>query len=303
MADGDRDAGGCADKDAEEGCKTARPVHGGLAPAEEKQAGGCGSDYPDPADYCGDFAEQIAPYYYDEQDPSVALLAPGENMAYPLGTDNLGRDLLSRIIYGTQISLQVGLVAVVVSAIFGVFFGAIAGYFGGKIDNVIMRFMDVLLAIPGILLAIAIAATLGPGMRNAIISVGISGVPSFARVVRSSVLAVRDTEYIEAARSVNASDARIIMMHILPNVLAPIIVQATLGIANAILQACALSFLGFGVQPPVPEWGAMISNSRAYLRDYGYMVTLPGLAIMLTLFSINLFGDGLRDALDPKLKQ
>lgn len=249
------------------------------------------------------FAEQIAPYYYDEQDTSVALLAPGENMAYPLGTDNLGRDLLSRIIYGTQISLQVGLVAVVVSAIFGVFFGAIAGYFGGKIDNVIMRFMDVLLAIPGILLAIAIAATLGPGMRNAIISVGISGVPSFARVVRSSVLAVRDTEYIEAARSVNASDARIIMMHILPNVLAPIIVQATLGIANAILQACALSFLGLGVQPPVPEWGAMISNSRAYLRDYGYMVTLPGLAIMLTLFSINLFGDGLRDALDPKLKQ
>jgi peptide/nickel transport system permease protein len=249
------------------------------------------------------FAEQIAPYFYDDQNISVALTPPGENPDYILGTDNLGRDILSRLIYGAQISLQVGLIAMAISVAFGVVFGAIAGYFGGRIDNIIMRVMDIMLAIPGILLAIAIAATLGPGMTNAIISVGISGVPSMARVVRSSVLSVREMEYIEAAHAMNASHARIIIKHILPNVLAPIIVQATLGIANAILQACSLSFLGLGVQPPVPEWGAMISNSRPYLRDYSYMVTLPGLAIMITVFAINLLGDGLRDALDPKLKQ
>lgn len=249
------------------------------------------------------FAKQIAPYYYDKQNISDSLLKPGANPKYILGTDNLGRDILSRLIYGAQISLKVGLVAVFISATIGTVLGTIAGYYGGKSDNVIMRFMDILLAIPGILLAIAIVATLGPGMTNAIISVGISGIPSFARIVRSSVLSIRDMEYIEAARAINATDSRIIIKHILPNILAPIIIQATLGIANAILQACALSFLGLGVQPPVPEWGAMISNARAYLRDYSYMVTLPGIAIMLTVFSINLFGDGLRDALDPRLKQ
>jgi len=249
------------------------------------------------------FAKQIAPYYYDNQDISVALLAPGENPKFPLGTDNLGRDILSRIIYGAQISLRVGLVAVCISAGVGCVLGAIAGYFGGVIDNVIMRIMDVLLAIPGILLAIAIAATLGPGMTNAIISVGISGIPAFARVVRSSVLSVRDMEYIEAAKAINATSARILLRHITPNILAPILVQATLGIANAILQAASLSFLGLGAQPPVPEWGAMISNGRAYLRDYSYMVTMPGIAIMITVFAINLLGDGLRDALDPRLKQ
>jgi peptide/nickel transport system permease protein len=249
------------------------------------------------------FAEQIAPYHYDQQNISVALTFPGQNPDYILGTDNLGRDIFSRLVYGTQISLQVGLIAVGISAVLGVLFGAIAGYFGGVVESSIMCLMDVMLAIPGILLAIAIAATLGPGMRNAIISVGISGVPSFARVVRSSVLSIRNMEFIEAAHAVNASDARIIAKHVLPNVLAPIIVQATLGIANAIMQACSLSFLGLGVQPPIPEWGAMISNARPYLRDYGYMVTWPGIAIMLTVFSINLFGDGLRDALDPRLKQ
>jgi len=249
------------------------------------------------------FAKQIAPYYYDNQDISVALLAPGENPKFPLGTDNLGRDILSRIIYGAQISLRVGLVAVCISAGVGCILGAIAGYFGGVVDNVIMRIMDVLLAIPGILLAIAIAATLGPGMTNAIISVGISGIPAFARVVRSSVLSVRDMEYIEAAKAINATSARILLRHITPNILAPILVQATLGIANAILQAASLSFLGLGAQPPVPEWGAMISNGRAYLRDYSYMVTMPGIAIMITVFAINLLGDGLRDALDPRLKQ
>jgi len=249
------------------------------------------------------FAAQLAPYNYDKQDMNVTLLAPGANSKFLLGTDNLGRDILSRLIYGAQISLQVGIIAVAISAGFGCILGAIAGYAGGVVDNIIMRIMDILLAIPGILLAISIAAALGPGMTNAIISVGISGIPAFARVVRSSVLSVRDMEYIEAAHAINATPIRILLRHIAPNILSPIIVQATLGIANAILQAASLSFLGLGAQPPIPEWGAMISYGRSFLRDYGYMVTMPGIAIMVTVFAINLLGDGLRDALDPRLKR
>lgn len=249
------------------------------------------------------FAKQIAPYGYDVQNIDLALKKPGELPQFLLGTDSLGRDLLSRIIWGTQISLQVGLIAISISAIGGGFLGAIAGYFSGITDNIIMRFMDILLAIPGILLAIAIAATLGSGMTNAIIAVGISGIAGFARVVRSAVMSVREMEYIEAAKAINASTTRILVKHILPNIMAPIIVQVTLGFANAILQAASLSFLGLGAQPPIPEWGALISGGRSYLRDYGYMVTMPGIAIMITVFAINLFGDGLRDALDPRLKQ
>ena len=248
------------------------------------------------------FAKQIAPYGYDEQNISIALNGPGVLPGYPLGTDSLGRDLLSRIIWGTQVSLRVGVIAVTISAVGGCILGAIAGFFGSKLDNLIMRCMDILMAIPGILLAIAIAATLGPGMTNAIIAVGISGIAGFARIVRSSVLSVRDMEYIEAARAINASNSRILIRHILPNIMAPIIVQVTLGFANAILQAASLSFLGLGAQPPIPEWGALISGGRSYMRDYGYMVTMPGIAIMITVFAINLFGDGLRDALDPRLK-
>ena len=192
--------------------------------------------------------------------------------------------------------------AVIVSAVAGCICGALAGFYGGKIDNVIMRIMDVFQAIPGVLLAISIAAALGPGMRNAIIAVGISGVPAFARVVRSAVMTVRGMEYVEAAVSVNAGDVRIIMTHIIPNVLASVLVQTTLSVANAIMQTASLSFLGLGVQAPIPEWGAMISGARAYLMDYSYMVTMPGIAIILLVFSVNIVGDGLRDALDPKLK-
>ncbi len=246
------------------------------------------------------FADVIAPYGYDDQNLKDRLTPPGSE--YILGTDNFGRDILSRIIYGARISLQVGFIAVGISAIIGGALGAIAGYYGGKLDNFIMRVMDVLLAIPGILLAISIVAALGPGLQNVMIAVGIGSVPSYARIVRASILSIRDQEFVEAARAVGASDFRIIMKHILPNSMAPIIVQATLGVASAILSAAGLSFIGLGIQPPTPEWGAMLSSGRDYLRDHWYVATFPGLAIMITIFGLNLLGDGLRDALDPRLK-
>lgn len=246
------------------------------------------------------FAEQIAPYGFDEQNLKDRLTSP--NSQYLLGTDNFGRDIFSRIIYGSRISLQVGFIAVGISAIAGGAFGAIAGYYGGKLDNFIMRVMDVLLAIPGILLAISIVAALGPGLVNVMIAVGIGSVPRYARIVRASILSIRDQEFVEAARAVGANDFRIIMKHIIPNSLAPIIVQATLGVAGAILSAAGLSFIGLGIQPPTPEWGAMLSTGRDYLRDHWYVATFPGLAIMITIFGLNLLGDGLRDALDPRLK-
>jgi len=249
------------------------------------------------------FAGWLAPEGYDAQNIKIALKAPGVLKDHLFGTDSLGRDLLSRIIWGAQVSLKVGLIATSISAIAGSILGAVAGYFGGKLDNIIMRCMDVLLAIPGILLAIAIAATLGSGMTNCIIAVGISGIAGFARIVRSAVLSVRDQEYIEAARAINATNTRILIKHIFPNVMAPIIVQVTLGFANAILQAASLSFLGLGAQVPIPDWGALCSAGRSYIRDYSYLVTMPGLAIMITVFAVNLFGDGLRDALDPRLKK
>ncbi len=246
------------------------------------------------------FAEQIAPYGFDDQNLQDRLLSP--NSQYLLGTDNFGRDIFSRIIFGARISLQVGFIAVGISAIVGGAFGAIAGYYGGKLDNFIMRVMDVLLAIPGILLAISIVAALGPGLVNVMIAVGIGSVPQYARIVRASILSIRDQEFVEAARAVGANDFRIIMKHIIPNSLAPIIVQATLGVASAILSAAGLSFIGLGIQPPTPEWGAMLSTGRDYLRDHWHVATFPGLAIMITIFGLNLLGDGLRDALDPRLK-
>ena len=246
------------------------------------------------------FADFIAPYGYDDQNLKDRLTPP--NSQYLLGTDNFGRDILSRIIYGSRISLQVGFIAVGISAIIGGALGAIAGYYGGKLDNFVMRAMDILLAIPSILLAISIVAALGPGLQNVMIAVGIGSIPSYARIVRASVLSIRDQEFVEAARAVGANDFRIITKHILPNAMAPIIVQATLGVAGAILSAAGLSFIGLGIQPPTPEWGAMLSSGREYLRDNWYVATFPGLAIMITIFALNLLGDGLRDALDPRLK-
>jgi peptide/nickel transport system permease protein len=247
------------------------------------------------------FADQISPFGYADQDYMMIRKPP--SAAHLLGTDEFGRDILSRIIYGSRVSLQVGLVAVSISLIAGGAIGAVAGYYGGRMDNVLMRIMDVQLAIPTILLAIVISAALGPGLFNLMVAVGITSIPRFARLMRASVLSLKGMEFIEAARAMGAGNFRIIMMYILPNCMAPLIVQSTLSVANAILFAATLSFLGLGIQPPYPEWGGMLSAARPYLRNSAYMSVFPGLAIMVTILALNFLGDGLRDALDPKQKR
>ncbi|MDO4492510.1 MAG: ABC transporter permease [Clostridia bacterium] len=219
------------------------------------------------------------------------------------GTDQLGRDIFARVLYGARYSLSIGLIAVCVSLIVGVTLGAIAGYVGGIVENIIMRVVDIFLAIPSILLAIAVVSALGQSALNLMIAVGLCTVPSFAQVARASVLTVRNNEYVEASRAIGATNWQVIRSHILPNSLSPIIVQATLRIGSAIISASALSFLGLGIPLPAPEWGAMLSEGRQYIRDYSYMTLFPGLAILLTVISFNLIGDGLRDAIDPKLKR
>ncbi|MCI2058455.1 MAG: ABC transporter permease [Oscillibacter sp.] len=222
--------------------------------------------------------------------------------AHPFGLDEFGRDMLLRMLWGVRYSLFMGTLAIVVSCIIGGVLGAISGYYGKQIDNVIMRFMDILLAIPSMLLAIAIVAAFGTSLTNVLLAIAISYIPTFARTVRASVLTVKDQEFIEAARAIGCNDATIILQYILPNAMAPIIVQGTLGIAGAILSIAGLSFLGLGIQPPTPEWGAMLSNARTYIRDAWHVTVIPGLGIMLTILALNLMGDGLRDALDPRLK-
>ena len=246
-------------------------------------------------------APVLAPY--DPNQTNMTQRLKGPSSAHPLGTDNFGRDMLSRVIYGSRISLYVGFVAVGIGAIFGGILGAICGYYGGRLDNFIMRCMDVLLAIPQIILAIAIVGALGTSLLNLMIAVGISQLPRYARVVRASALTVRGQEFVEAAKAVGASDARIIIENILPNCMAPIIVQSTLGVAQAILSAAALSFLGLGIQPPTAEWGSMLSSGRQFLRQAPYLTFFPGLAISIVVLALNIFGDGLRDSLDPKLRQ
>ncbi|MGM9589878.1 MAG: ABC transporter permease [Faecousia sp.] len=243
----------------------------------------------------------LAPYGMDEQRPAEALQWP--NAKHLMGTDNFGRDIFSRIIYGARTSIEVGFVAVGFACITGCLLGAIAGFYGGWVDNVIMRAMDVLMAIPSTLLAISIAAALGSGLFNLMIAAGIGTIPSYARTVRASVLTVKDQEYIEAARASGAGDLRIILRHILPNCLAPIIVRSTMGVASAILTCASLSYIGLGVQPPTPEWGNMLNTGKAYLLNEWYMALFPGLAIMMVILALNLLGDGLRDALDPRMKQ
>lgn len=246
------------------------------------------------------FADQIAPYDYAKQDLPNKFLHPSAEHLF--GTDKFGRDIFSRVVYGTRISLLVGFIAIGIAVTLGGILGAVAGFYEGQIDNIIMRIMDVLMAIPNVLLAIAIVATLGTGITNLMIALGISAIPRFARVVRATTLTIRQEEYIEAAVASGMNDFQIIMTHILPNCLPPIIVQISLGIADAILMAAGLSFIGLGIQPPDPEWGTMLSEGRHYIRGYAYMTYFPGLAIVLTTLSLNLLGDGLRDALDPKMK-
>lgn len=247
------------------------------------------------------FADVLMPYDYAAQDYNSIFLLPG-SPGHLLGTDELGRDLLSRLMYGARLSLQMGILAVALSAVIGDILGAIAGYFGGIVDEIIMRFLDIFQSIPALVLCIALAAVLGASLENAIIAVGICNAPWHARLIRGSILQVRDSEYVEAARSINASSFRIIFRHILPNVFAPSIIQITMDLGGAILTASTLSFIGLGAQVPLPEWGAMLNAGREFMRDYYYLIVLPGICIMMVVLSANLLGDGLRDALDPKLK-
>ncbi len=245
------------------------------------------------------FAPFLAPYDPLSQDLYNRLAAP--SLSHPFGTDDFGCDILSRVIYGSRISLRIGVVAVVISLALGTTIGLIAGYWGGMLDQVLMRMMDLLLAFPSILLAIGIVAIIGPGLENAMLAIGIVAVPQYARLVRASALSVREMDYVQAARALGAGDLRILLVAVLPNCLAPLIVQSTLGLATAILDAAGLSFLGLGAQPPVPEWGAMLSNGRELILRAPWVLTFPGVAIFFTVLAFNLLGDGLRDALDPKM--
>jgi len=245
-------------------------------------------------------APLIAPFDPNEGDLSQRLKPPGHE--HLLGTDALGRDLLSRVIYGARISLQIQVVSVLIALVIGTLLGMVGGYYGGKFDHLIMRLMDILLAFPGIFLAISIIAVLGPGLVNLMFAAGIYSIPQFARIVRGSILTLKEKEFIEAARAVGEKDVNILFRYLLPNSMAPIIIQTTLRMATVLLTASGLSFLGLGVQPPTAEWGAMLSNARAYLITAPHVATVPGLAIMLVVMGFNLFGDGLRDSLDPRLR-
>jgi peptide/nickel transport system permease protein len=238
------------------------------------------------------------PYY---SDMTKSFVWPCKE--YIFGTDQLGRDIFSRILIGTRVSLTVGVVAVAISMTVGVFLGSLAGYLGGKVDIIIMRFMDIMLSIPSILLAIAFMAALGQGIDKAIIAISLVSIPEYARIVRGEILSVKENDYVQAAKVIGNKNARIIFRHVLPNVLSSIIVRGTLGISSAILDAAALGFLGLGVQPPAAEWGDMLGRSRNFIFQSPYTLIFPGLAITLTVLAFNLLGDGLRDALDPKSRQ
>lgn len=229
------------------------------------------------------------------------LLVPGTE-GHIFGTDYYGRDMFARIIYGGRISLFVGVISVSISLFFGLLIGATAGYFGGTVDNVLMRLMDVLLAIPSMLMAIVIVSVLGPSMINLLLAMSISSIPRFSRIVRSSILSIKGQEYIEAARACGTTHRRIIMRHVLPNAIGPIIVQASLNVATAVITVSSLSFIGLGISPPTPEWGSMLAEGREQMRYFPHLVLMPGLAIIMTCMSLNLIGDGLRDALDPRMK-
>ena len=246
-------------------------------------------------------APLIAPYEYSSMD-SMAM-QQGPSAAHWFGTDELGRDIFSRVLYGGRYSITMGLFAVLISQTMGIALGAVAGYFGGQVDNVMMRALDIVQSLPAMLLSIVLSTVLGPGYMNTILALSVNGMPGAARMLRAQMMKVRDCEYIEAAQSINCSKFRIIVNHMIPNSFSPNIVQATMGVAHMITMAASLSFIGLGVQPPTPEWGAMLSGSRQFIRQCPHMVIFPGLAIAITILALNLMGDGLRDALDPKLKR
>lgn len=247
------------------------------------------------------FAPIISPYAPDKQDLFNTRKAPSSEHLF--GTDELGRDVLSRIIYGARFSLSIGVLSVLLGTSIGMFFGAIAGYFGRLADDIIMRFIDVLQSIPGILLTITISVVLGPGFLNSVLALSVGGIPMACRLTRASILGIRNEEYLEAATAINARTSRIILRHVIPNSFSPILVSATMMIGNIIMAAAMLSFIGLGVQPPTPEWGSMIAGGRSLIRSCPWMVIYPGIFIMLAVLGVNMFGDGLRDALDPKLKK
>jgi len=242
----------------------------------------------------------VAPGGFNVQHLTEKFQPP--SLRHLCGTDNLGRDIFTRILYGGRISLMIGFVSTLFSALVGIVIGLFAGFYGGKTDNIVMRILDIIMSIPSILLAITIAAALGTGVNSAILAIGIASIPIFARLTRAPIIQLKNQEYIEAARAISASKVRIMFRHLLPNILSPLIVQITINVALSIMLAAGLSFLGMGVQPPNPEWGAIITSSKVYIIDHSYMVTMPGIAMALTVIALNLFGDGLRDCLDPRLK-
>ena len=252
-------------------------------------------------------AALIAPFIFDYDTQVIMQNIPERlqppSWEHPFGTDSVGRDMFARIMYGARTSLMIGALSCLICCTSGVLLGAIAGFFGGKIDDIIMRFFDILLAIPSTLMAIVLVAAFGTSLLNIIIAVGLPTLPQYVRITRASVMTIKQQEYVEAARAVGATNAQIIRMHILPNCMSPVLVQATLRVATVIADAAGLAFLGLGIPAPRPDWGGMLAAGREFLRDYPHTVLFPGLAIMLTILALNLLGDGLRDALDPKLKK
>lgn len=245
-------------------------------------------------------APLIAPYDYSMMDMMNCFATP--SLAHPFGCDDMGRDIFSRVLIGARYSISSGVLAVGFALVIGMAIGAVAGFFGGWVDNLVMRLLDVIQAIPGMVMMIVISAVLGPGFVNTIIAMAFGSIPGMARMLRAQMLKVRENEYIEAAVSINCSKLRIVMSHLLPNCMSPMIVQATMGVAQTITLCAGLSFIGLGVQPPTPEWGAMLAAARQFIRQAPHLVIFPGVAIAITVLALNLMGDGLRDALDPKLK-
>ena len=246
-------------------------------------------------------AEWIMPYSYDGIDFLNAYASPSS--AHWFGCDELGRDIFSRILYGARYSLAIGIISVSLALVMGSVIGAVAGFYGGMVDNVLMRMLDILSAIPSMLMAIVISSVMRPGFDKCFLAIAVSTMPQYARVLRSSIMSLRNMEYLEAAESINCSNKRIILKHIIPNAFSAVLVTATMNVGTGILMAASLSFIGLGVQPPTPEWGAMLAGARSYIRDYPHMIIFPGVAIMATVLSLNMLGDGLRDAVDPKLKK